>query len=56
MTEWKDCGYVKLSKKGKSVTGKFKNQSFRIDLKEWQEVLDNKKEYALIYEPVEEVN
>lgn len=53
MKEWKDCGYVKKSSSGKSVTGKFKNNPFRIKLKSWQEVLEGKKPYALIYEPVE---
>jgi len=54
MTEWKDCGYLKPSKDKKTLFFKIKNKSYIVHTNEWQEVLEGKKPYALIYEAVEE--
>lgn len=53
MKNWHDCGYISLTKDGKNVTVKVKNVGYFVKLAELKEVLEGKKNYVLIYEPIE---
>ena len=49
---WKDCGYISLTKDGKNVTVKVKKVGYFVKLAELKEVLEGKKDFILIYEPL----
>lgn len=49
---WKDCGYISLTKDRKNVTVKVKNVGYFVKLAELKEVLEGKKDFILIYEPL----
>jgi len=49
---WKDCGYISYTKKGDGILLVLKNQRYFIKLNELQQVLEKKRNYALLYEPV----
>lgn len=48
---WKDCGYLSLTKDGKKVSVVVKKVRYFMVLDEVRDVLDKKKDYALIFEP-----
>jgi hypothetical protein len=52
MKNWKDCGYISLTKDKKNVTVKVKSVGYFVKLSELKEVLEGKKEYILVYEPI----
>ena len=51
---WKDCGYITLSKSGKVLSVVVKNQRYVANLDETADILDGKRRYTLIYEFVGE--
>ena len=52
MINWEDCGYISLTKDGKNVTVKVKDVGYFVKLVELREVLEGKKDFVLIYEPL----
>jgi hypothetical protein len=50
MPKWSDCGYLTLSKSGKVLSVVVKKKRYVVNLEETEEVLDGKRNYALIYE------
>ncbi|MGD0496696.1 MAG: hypothetical protein ABSB28_11790 [Candidatus Bathyarchaeia archaeon] len=49
---WKDCGYLSLSKDGKKVSVVVKKARYIANLEELRKVLDGKKSYTFILEPI----
>ena len=47
---WKDIGYISISKKGTVLSVVVKHKRYIVHLDEAREVLDGKRNYALIYE------
>jgi hypothetical protein len=52
MINWKDCGYISLTKDRKNVTVKVKGVGYFVKLVELKEVLEGKKRFVLVYEPI----
>ena len=52
MKNWKDCGYISLTKDTKNITVKVKGVGYFVKLAELKEVLEGKKDFVLIYEPI----
>jgi hypothetical protein len=50
--QWKDCGYLTISKKGNVLSVVVKNQRYVVNLEEAAEVLDGKRRYTLVFEHV----
>jgi hypothetical protein len=49
---WKDCGYFSLTKNGRKVSIIIKKVRYITSLEEVKDVLDGKRNYALIFEPL----
>jgi hypothetical protein len=47
---WKDCGYLTISKKGNVLSVVIKHQRYVVNLNEATEVIEGQREYTLIYE------
>jgi hypothetical protein len=52
--QWKDCGYVTISKMGKVLSIVVKHTRYVANLEEILEVLDGDRNYTLIFEHVGE--
>lgn len=48
---WKDCGYISLTKNGKSLKVVVKHVTYFVKINEAKEVIEGKKPYTLVYEP-----
>ncbi len=51
---WKDCGYLSLTKDSKKVTVMVKHERYLANLEELKAVLDGKQKFTLILEPIKE--
>ena len=49
---WKDCGYISLTKDEKKVTVVVKKVRYLANLDELKAVVNGEKDYTLILEPV----
>ncbi len=54
MKQWKDCGYVAKTKNPKVLAVKIKGERYILNLKDINDVLNDKLEYALIFERITE--
>jgi hypothetical protein len=51
---WKDCGYISLTKDEKKVTAMVKKVRYIASLDELKAVVNGEKDYTLILEPKKE--
>lgn len=51
---WKDCGYLSLTKDGKKITVMLKHERYLANKEELKAVLDGKQKFTLILEPITE--
>jgi hypothetical protein len=50
--KWKDCGYLGFTKNRKGIILIVKHQRYWLNLQEVLEVLQDKRRYTLVYEPI----
>ena len=51
---WKDCGYLSLTKDNKKITVMVKHVRYLANKEELKAVLDGKQKFTLILEPITE--
>jgi hypothetical protein len=49
---WKNCGYLGFTKNKKGIVVVVKQQRYWLSLQEVLEVLQDKRRYTLVYEPI----
>jgi hypothetical protein len=52
-TQWRDCGYISLTKSGKATLIVVKHKRYTANIEQIGMVLEGIRDYAFIYEPIE---